>query len=124
LKDGYFDTKGNIHERLIVADALDIAQKLEVGRMTRSQLRNFYSEVADVRHLLRLRPDSFEALKSRVLKLQGFAYNATTRSTNKAPQLFSDFIAKNTEIASKDRENFLNGFCEHFECVVLYFKGR
>lgn len=126
LKDGYFDAKGNIHERLIVADAIDIARKLEAERMTRSQLRSFYNEVADVKHLLRLQGSSFEALKPRVLKLRGFAHNATTRRTNKVPQLFYDFITKNTELAGGDQtgKSFLAGFCEHFECVVLYFRGR
>lgn len=124
LKDGYFDEKGNIHDYLIVNDALEIAQKLEAGDMTRSQLRVFYNEVADVRRLLRRQPTAFNELKSRILKLRAFAHNATTRRTNRAPQVFYDFIVKNTELAAQKPENFLRGFCEHFECIVLYFRGR
>jgi CRISPR type III-A-associated protein Csm2 len=124
LEGGYFDDKGNIHEGLIVNDALAIAQQLEAGGMTRSQLRVFYNEVADIRRLLRRQPAAFNQLKARILKLRAFAHNATTRRTNKAPQMFYDFIVKNAELAAQKPDNFSQGFCEHFECVVLYFRGR
>lgn len=128
LNGGYFDQAGYIRAEFIVSYAKEIADKLEVGenegkiKMTRSLLRNFYAEVMDIKHLLRGgRP--FEALRPRILKLEAYATNAANRRTNKAPQMFRSFITENS-IASKDLHSFLDGFCQHFECVVLYFRGR
>ena len=105
-------------------DALKIAEGLDAGGMARSQLRNFYNEVADIKHLLMSQPGSFDQLRARVLKLGAFAHNATSQRTNRAPQLFSDFITQNIRFAADDEKSFLRGFYDHFECVVLYFKGR
>ncbi|MFH1140677.1 MAG: hypothetical protein V1724_03170 [Chloroflexota bacterium] len=123
LRSGYFDQHGYIREAFIVEYPIDIAGKLEAGGMTRSLLRTFYGEVSDVKHLLR-GGRLFEALRPRILKLEAFATNATNRRTNRAPQMFQSFIAENVRIASQDADSFLDGFSQHFECVVLYFKGR
>lgn len=90
--------------------------------MTRSLLRNFYGEVSTVRYLLRS-GQPWEAVRHRVAKLEAFASNAISRQNNKAPPLFGQFIAENVR-ASKSDHDFLDGFSQHFECVVLYFKGR
>ena len=124
LRDGYFDEKGNIYERLIVDDAINIANNLGQGNMSRSQLRNFYEEVVDIRHLIRSQHNTFDELRPRILKLKAFAHNATTQRASKAPPLFDDFISRNVELGSQSQKNFLDGMYQHFECVVLYFTGR
>lgn len=91
--------------------------------MTRSLLRTFYNEVADAKQLLRGgRP--FDAVRPRILKLSAFAANAVSRRNSPAPSMFQTFVAENARVASQDQSSFLDGFCQHFECVVLYFKGR
>ncbi|GEM_PF-6938331 len=123
LRSGYFDQLGYIQEKFIVEYPLEIAAQLENGGMTRSLLRAFYGEVCDVRYLLRGgRP--FEALRPRILKLEAFASNAANRRTNRAPRMFEAFITENVHLASKDPHYFLDGFCQHFECITLFFKGR
>ena len=123
LNGGYFDPAGYIRAEFIVEYAKDIADKLEAGGMTRSLLRNFYSEVMDTKNLL-LGGRPFESLRPRVLKLEAFASNAANRRTSPAPLLFQRFIDENVRVASQDSHSFLDGFCQHFECVVLFFRGR
>ena len=123
-KKGYFDNRGNLCDNFISGDAEAMALQLESGGMTRSLLRNYYNEVCTLRHLVRTRPDDFERWQGRIRKLRGHASNAMTRRTAKAPELFYRFIDRHVDIGAKDRDSFLRGFCEHFECIVLYFKGR
>ncbi len=124
LKNGYFDKSGHLRPELIVDDAQQIADRLEKEGMSRSLLRNFYGEVAAIRYLVRQRPTDFDRYKTRILKLQAYASNATHRRTGRAPESFFEFISSNVGLASRDTESFLDGFCEHFECIVLYFRGR
>ena len=104
---------------------IEIAKRLVQDRMSRSQLRNFYNESTNILQHITTQPNGFDQMRSRILKLRGFAHNATEkRSPNNAPQLFYEFISKNVELAAQSEVNFVKGFHEHFECVVLYFKGR
>ena len=121
LKDGYFDSEGNILPEVIIEWPRDIATKLDVAGIGSAQIRNFFGEARRIEGQLSSGQD-FEALRGRILQLDAYAANAVKK--NNAPPLFKQFIEQNLKWAAKDKKSFLKGFVPHFECVVAYFPKK
>jgi CRISPR/Cas system CSM-associated protein Csm2 small subunit len=119
LKDGYFDSTGNMFPVLIIEWPNEIARALHSSdpQLKTAQLRKFFQEVR--RQEGRLTSGiGFTTLKTEILKLDSYAENATKKRN--APLLFRNFIAQNVKLASKDEKSF-KAFVTHFECIVAYY---
>jgi len=121
LKNGYFDSNGNIFSEVIVEWPRDIAKKLDTAGMGSAQIRNFFNEARRIEGQLVAGQD-FDALRGHILQLDAYAASAQTRGN--APPLFKQFVEQNLKWATKDRKSFANGFIPHFECVVAYFPKK
>lgn len=121
LKDGYFDSKGDILPEVIIEWPRDIATKLDVAGIGSAQIRNFFGEARRIEGQLSSGQD-FDTLRGRILQLDAYAASAQTRGN--APPLFKQFIEQNLKWAAKDKKSFLKGFVPHFECVVAYFPKK
>lgn len=90
--------------------------------MTTAQLRGrFFAEVRRLEQKLRAVRD-YDAIRPEILKLKIYAEDAEKK--RKVPLLFKQFIEANVRWAAKDEKYFVEGFVNHFECVVGYFPGR
>jgi hypothetical protein len=121
LKNGYFDSSGNIFAEVVIEWPRDIAKKLDIAGMASAQIRNFFDEARHIEGQLSSGQD-FDALRGRLLQLDAYAASAQTRGN--APPLFKQFIEQNLKWAAKDRKSFVSGFIPHFECVVAYFPKK
>jgi hypothetical protein len=121
LKNGYFDSNGNVFPEVIIEWPRDIAAKLDRAGMGSAQIRNFFGEARRIEGQLSSGQD-FGALRGRILQLDAYAKSAQTRGN--APPLFKQFIEQNLKWAARDRKSFVNGFIPHFECVVAYFPKK
>ena len=124
LKDGYFDAAGNLHPRLVVEDAIEMARRLARGRtggrdgFAPAQLRRFYGKAKFLEQKLEA-GTPFASLVAELLTLQPLAADAVAKE--KAPSEFKQFIDKNLHWAARDQKSFKEGFLVHFQSVVAYF---
>lgn len=121
LKGGYFDEKANLRERYVAkdGDADNIAKQLgnERPTMTNHQLRRFYSHVRAAENRLKMTAN-WPAVYVDLKKLEPFVSEA--KGKGKIPDLFYTFMIRNLA-AVKSKEDFVNGFLEHFQAIVAFF---
>ncbi len=120
LQNGYFDSKGNIIGSLITEWAHDIATKLHNGspRIGTAQLRKYFQEARRLQKKIE-EGASFDAVRGDIQKLIPYSHEAVKK--RKAPPLFEEFVNANMKWALRTRKDFIDGFVNHFECIVAYF---
>lgn len=124
LSRGYFDEKGNLYCELITTTAEKLAEDFGQSRpqLKNHQLRRFYNHIKMAENQLNMLQD-FPRIQVKIQKLKPFAAEAAGGESAKVPKIFYDFINKNLDLV-KDEKSFREGFLEHFQAVVAYFKFR
>ena len=134
LESGYLDDEGRLKLELIEDEADKIGELLARGginkeiryeKLSSSQLRRFYNEVKALD--AKIDKDNFHENLPFILMLKAkanYAYRGGGRQ-KKIPESFKDFIIKNVEVVSRERnfESFKK-FTIFFETVVGYFYGH
>ena len=121
LENGYFDDAGQILPYVIVDWPRSIAANLDRDGLKHAQLRNFFKEARSIENQLKAGGE-FESLRGRILKLDAFAANAVKKDN--APWLFKQFIENNLKWASRSKKDYVDGFINHFECIVGYYPKK
>jgi len=119
LKNGYFDSSGNILEDVIIQWPQDLAKAFHESRpqLKTTQLRKFFAEVR--RQEVRLASGiPFATVRTEIQKLDSHTQNALKK--NNVPFLFRNFMEQNIKLAAKDEKSF-SAFKTHFECIVGYY---
>lgn len=117
LKNGYFDSAGNMLCEVAVDWPKSLAQTLARQGMKTAQVRRFFSHVRRLEGRLKA-GTTIDSLRAEISKLDSYAQNAVKR--NNAPRLFQQFISQNLRWATKDEKHF-GAFVNHFECLVAYY---
>jgi CRISPR-associated protein Csm2 len=134
LESGYLDEEGNFKLELIEDEADKLGKLFANGGINRSQryeklsssqLRKFYNEVKALD--AQITEENFSESLPFILMLKAkanYAYRGGGRN-KKIPESFKDFIIKNVEIVSKERNyQSFDNFTTFFETVVGYFYGH
>lgn len=124
LRLGYFDEKGNVRPEIITTEAekvaLDLIARTRSGQqLSYGQLRKFYSKAKFIELQLDSGQD-FESVKHKIAALERDAADAEGRGV--APPALKVFIEKNARLARQSRRSFQEGFLQHFEGVMAYFR--
>lgn len=138
LKNGYFDSTGNIYTELIDSTALQIVEtfknKWGSSDIKYTQMRKFFQHARQAQRAYESIPYEerkneayIKELKNRILKLKTMVLYAKGRG--QIPDSFLDFIIRNIEMIEKSNiddipNNVIKGFIPHFEAVVAYFKYK
>ncbi len=110
---------------LLGDDAERLAKEITIsGKLSTSQIRNFYSEVKNIENLLKANNNLWEQLYGRIKLIKAKAiYNANRgqKSLN-IPEEFKEFLCQAINKITPDddgKKNF-SIFCQLFEAVVGY----
>jgi len=120
LEGGYFDEKGNLRREMIIEWPRAIASTLVRERMKIAAIRNFFTTVRGIESAYRVSGD-FDSVCPRIWSLAPKVNYQAARGI--ASRTFKQFIETNLPLATKNANHFLEGFVEHFQCVVAYFTG-
>lgn len=94
------------------------------GKLTTSQIRNFYSEVKNIENLLKANNTLWEKLYGRIKLIKAKAvYNANRgQKTLNIPEEFKEFLCQAINKITPDEDGKKNFtiFCQLFEAVVGY----
>ena len=130
LKKGYFTPNGVLKKYFIILYPDIIADNLSSGRMTYTQIRNFYDYVLIAANTYRYAKDAGddsdetkEKLLLKIKRLDGMITYALARDNPSVTEEFRRFILANVEVCNTI-EDVVNGFLPHFEAIVGYFKYR
>jgi len=130
LKKGYFTPNGVLKKDFIILYPDIIADNLSSGRMTYTQIRNFYDYVLIAANTYRYAKDAGddsdetkEKLLLKIKRLDGMITYALARDNPSVTEEFRRFILANVEVCNTI-EDVVNGFLPHFEGIVGYFKYR
>lgn len=118
LRDGYFDSKGNIRREIIIDFPQQMAYLLSSNRMGSAALRRFFTRIKAIERHAEQSPD-FDRIKPELYNLQSAV--RYSRGRNIVPKEFVQFIDSNVELASQGQEH-LKAFIKHFESVIAFFK--
>lgn len=120
LKEGYFDTKGNLREVYLKKGKVEALVKAmaftEKAALTTHQVRRFFQHCRAIEAKIKAGA-SWEAQRAEFLKLAVAAADAYGKKDKKIPLPFLDFINLNTNKV-KNKTDFLKGFMPHFEALV------
>lgn len=122
LPDGYFNKingKLYIKEEVFTSWAIDVSTKLKLQKMTSTKLRGFFTKLRSVEYRYKEAGRDFERAKEKLYSFKRDAKNSENKGVT--PELFTKFIDKNIDLATKDMEHFM-AFVEHFQSVIAYFK--
>ena len=123
LRGGYFDEEGNLRPEVVLDWAKNIAGLLLRGGMKSTQLRNFFGTARLIERRF-LSGATIEQIRAEIAGLNTHAAYAVGRKSEGrqtlAPTVFKEFMEKNTQLAMKSRDAYVEGFMKHFEAVVAY----
>jgi len=130
LKEGYFDTEGNIIEAYLRKTKVEVLVKgmafTEKAALTTHQVRRFFQHCRFIEAKIRAGA-SWESQRAEFLKLAVAAADAYGKRDKKIPKPFFDFVNCNTNKV-KSKKDFLKGFMPHFEALVgfgsIHFKDK
>lgn len=117
LKDGYFDSDGNLKVEYVSRDKVEpLAQRM--GSLTIHQVRRYFGHCRAIERRLKSGGASWASVWPEVKKLDiAAADGAAKHPQPKIPALFHDFIRRNVDRIKTERD-FLRGFLPHFEALV------
>lgn len=113
LSSGYFDSEGNILEKLVTDWAEKIAKRLRPTK--KHQIRRFYHHVKAIEKKMELIGD-YKSVNTDLKKLIPMAVSASNRESLRVSPLFEQFIRRNLA-AVNDKKTF-RAFLEHFQAVI------
>ena len=116
LSRGYFDDSGNVLHEVIQEWPEQLARAFKDTSMSSTQLRRFFNRARAIEQ----QNLPFDRLKEEILSLKPVAAASVSRGT--APDIFKQFIDRNTELAISSYDSFKRGFLMHFQSVVAYLK--
>jgi len=120
LKDGYFDTEGNLKVEYVSREKVDpLVKQMAGGRpnLTSAQLRRFFGHCRTLETRLKSGAATWDELRAQFKFLAAAAADAYGKAQPKIPGLFYDFIQRNVD-AVKSEKDFRRGFLPHFEALV------
>jgi CRISPR type III-A-associated protein Csm2 len=123
---GYFNEKNIIRAELLGSIALSAARILGAERKTSyTQLRAFFTAARAVQKKYSARGD-FEQIIPNIERLEYLVAYYVGKGKGdwerRDREVLKDFIESNVVYAKKDGHNFQDGFMQHFEAVMGYFK--
>ncbi|MEI8020451.1 MAG: type III-A CRISPR-associated protein Csm2 [Schlesneria sp.] len=129
----YFDEKGHLKLHFVQRAEIEPLAKAMADAspaLTRHQIRRFFQHCRSIERRLKASGTSqstWGQVAPDVVKLDGAASDAFSKSERKIPQIFHDFIKNNVAIVQNERD-FREGFLRHFEALIgfgqQYFKEK
>lgn len=122
LRSGYFLEKNGtkfINPDYVSYEKMDdFARRLGEARLSKSQLRRFFSHCRFIEYRLKGGTD-WDSVRADFVKMRYVATHAKNRASSEFPDIFYQFINYNVDTV-KGKEDFLFGFMPHFEALVGY----
>jgi hypothetical protein len=125
LEIGYFDDDNKIKKEFIVdypillADIFSKEKGKDLNKPT--QIMKWFSYCKKVEGIYKLTKD-FNGAKVSLWKLLSYSNDAYGRG--KISEKFKLFLEKNINLATISPQNFLNGFVQHFESFIGFYRNK
>jgi len=121
LADGYFVKKGDkniLRDEVVDQWAQEVAKVIGNTDIKAHQLRLFFGKMRALEAKLR-GGATFEEIRPAILEFKRDVAYQVGRGVVKED--FKRFIDRNVDIAVQSKENFEEGFIQHFQSVLAYF---
>ncbi len=129
LKGGYFDENGCLKIEYVSRENVEPLVK-NMGadyngksKLTTSQLRRFFQHCKRIQAKIKSGRSQWPNIHPEFMVLDLAASDAFGKKPRKIPELFYNFIKRNTAVVKTERD-FNDGFMPHFEALVGFGSGH